>query len=264
MKLLDKKEGHMEYVDIMRPIIQKAGDLVMSHFRNTLHIERKQDRSIRTDVDVLSEEILKNELCVALPGSGFIAEETKVHEIKDFTWVIDPIDGTKNFARGLPYFGISVALMHHKDVIAAVTYIPAVGDWFYSQKNCGAWRNGVRLQCGGQQWKDAGALVVVSDFRLRQCELLGKIKHQLKALEHGVRFRVCGAATIDLAYASAGMFDAVLFENLGWWDAAAGSLLVAEAGGMVCQYDGSFLTPSFKTLIAGDPQICRLIMENID
>lgn len=253
----------MEYIEIMRPIIQKAGDMVMSHFRQNLTIHRKKDSSIQTDVDLLSEEILKNELCVALPGSGFIAEESKQQEVRQFTWVIDPIDGTKNFARGFPYFCINVALMHGRQVIAAVTYQPALGEWFYAQKGHGAWRNGVALHFSGQGWKDVGALVVVSDSRLRKPESLDRVKQSLKQLEHGVRFRLCGAAALDLAYTASGAFDAVLFENLGWWDAAAGTLLISEAGGMVCQYDGSAVSMSFKTLIAGDPEVCRLILPTL-
>ncbi|MCX5923550.1 MAG: inositol monophosphatase [Candidatus Dependentiae bacterium] len=250
----------MEYVQAMRPIIKKAGDLVMSHFRGNLEINRKKDLSIATNVDLMSEDILRNELCVLLPGSGFIAEETKEVDIKEFTWIIDPIDGTKNFTRGLPYFCINVALMHHNEVIAATTYFPVVEDWFYAQKGCGAWRNGVRLNLQTKGWLDSGALIVVSDFRLRNCEMLGKIKNQLKSLEHGVRFRVNGAAALDLAYLASGSFDLVLFENLKWWDAAAGVLLVSEAGGTICQYDLSPVDRSFRTLIAGHKELCSLVL----
>jgi len=250
----------MQYVEAMRPIIKKAADLVMSHFRGTMEIHRKKDLSIATDIDCMSEEILKNELCVLLPRSGFIAEESKIQDPQEFTWVIDPIDGTKNFTRGIPYFCINVALMHHQEVIAAITYYPAMDEWFYAEKGFGAWRNGVRLNMETKGWLDAGALVVVSDFRLRHCELLGKIKHQLKSLEHGVRFRVNGAAALDLAYVASGSFDVVMFEDLRWWDAAAGTLLISEAGGTICQYDLSPVDRSFRTLIAGHRDLCNLIL----
>ncbi|MCX5923857.1 MAG: inositol monophosphatase [Candidatus Dependentiae bacterium] len=250
----------MKYIETMRPIIKKAGDFVMSHFRGSIEIHRKKDLSVVTNVDLISQEMLKHELSLALPGSGFIAEESKDHDIQEFTWVIDPIDGTKNFTRGIPYFCINVALMQGAEVIAAVTYYPAMDEWFYAQKGEGAWRNGIRLSMESRGWTQAGALVVVSDFRLRQCELLGKIKHQLKDIEHGVRFRVYGAAALDLAYCAAGSYDAVLFENLGWWDAAAGTLLITEAGGMVCQHDRSPVDRSFRSLIAGHKEICDLIV----
>jgi myo-inositol-1(or 4)-monophosphatase len=250
----------MEYVELMRPIIQKAGDLVMLHFRHNLTIQWKKDLSIQTNVDLLSEELLKRELCEALPSSGFIAEESVSQDIEPYVWVIDPIDGTKNFARGLPYFCINVALTRGDDVIAAVTYQPVLGEWFYAQKGHGAWRNGVRLSLNQQGWKTAGALVVASDYQVRHASLLRRVKDELKSLEHGVRFRVCGAAALDLAYTAAGSFDAVIFENLGWWDAAAGVLLVTEAGGTVSQYDGLPVTQSFKSLIAGDAEICQLMM----
>lgn len=253
----------MEYVEAMRPIVQKAGHMIMSRFRKDYQINYKSDRSIQTDVDLLSEDILKTELCSLLPGSGFMAEESKVSEIQEYTWVIDPIDGTKNFARGLPYFGINVALMHSKKVIAAVTYMPAMSDWFWAELGQGCWRNGERVFIGDTGYRQAGVLAIASDFRLRQAHMLVKIKESLKHIEHGVRFRVCGAAAVDLAYVAGGSYDVVLFENLKWWDAAAGVLLVAEAGGWVSQYDQSFVTPSFRSLIAGNPGICQLILPHL-
>jgi len=253
----------MKYVESMRSIMQKTGEMVLEHFRKPLKIQYKKDQSIQTDADLLSELFLKDELSALIPGSGFIAEESGCSDIKEFTWVIDPIDGTKNFARGVPYFAINLALMKGPDVIAAVTYLPVLQEWFYAELGQGCWHNGQQVMIGKKDWQYVGALVVVSDFQLRQCELLSKIKQGLHFVEHGVRFRVGGAAAVDLAYAARGSFDAVLFEELGWWDAAAGKLLISEAGGWVSQYDKSPVNQSFKNLIAGDREICQAILPHL-
>ncbi len=252
----------MKYVTKMKPIMQQAADIVMSYFRQDVAIHRKQDRSIATEADLASETCLKQGLAELIPGSGFIAEESGNGQGNEYTWVIDPIDGTKNFSRGLPYFCINVALMKDDDLVAAVTYYPAMQEWYYAELGQGAWRNDVRLRLDQPNWQDKGALVVISDFRVRQSQLLVSIKQACKPLTH-VRFRVYGAAALDLAYTAAGTFDAVLFENLGWWDAAAGVLLVTEAGGYVAQYDGSPVNKSFKTLIAGHRELCDRILPHL-
>lgn len=247
----------------MKPAVKHAGDLVLSYFRSDVQVSQKKDRSLATEADLASEALLKKDLQKILPGSGFIAEESGQGQGNEYTWVIDPIDGTKNFARGLPYFCINVALMKHHELVAAVTYYPMMQEWFCAQKGYGFWMNDRRIQLDKKNWEDKGALIVVSDFRIRQCDLLTKIKQQCKQIKRGVRFRVYGAAALDLAYAAAGVFDAVLFENLGWWDAAAGVLLVQEAGGWVSQYDRSLVDSSFKTLIAGHNEICEMILPGL-
>ncbi len=253
----------MEYIEKIKPIVQKAGDLVMSHFRSDMTIHRKKDHSFATDADLACEKLLKHELEAIIPGSGFIAEESGSQDGNDFIWVIDPVDGTKNFSRGIPYFCISVALMEGQEIIAAVIYYPAMNEWFYAQKGFGCWLNGKQVRLDQPKWKEKGALVVVSDFRIRQSEFLATIKKQSKLAGTYVRFRLYGAAALDLAYAAIGAFDAVLFENLGWWDAAAGVLLVQEAGGFVGQYDGTMINRELKSLIAGHDEICKMIISGL-
>lgn len=249
----------MKYIEKMKPVIHQAGQLVMDYFRGDLVIHRKKDGSTATDADLASEELLKKGLLKIIPGSGFMAEESGDDQGNGYTWVIDPIDGTKNFSRGLPYFCVNVALMKDEQLVAAVTYYPAVDEWFYAELGHGTWHNGKKIDLSARNWEQKGALVVISDYRSRQAELLADIKSACKSLTH-VRFRMFGAAALDMAYASVGTFDAVLFENLHWWDAAAGVLLLQEAGGMVVQYDGSEVDRSFKTLLGGHPDICKKIL----
>lgn len=249
----------MKFIDRMKPIVQQAGDLVMDYFRQNVQIYRKKDQSTATEADLASEKFLKLELQRLIPGSGFVAEESGATQGNEYTWIIDPIDGTKNFSRGIPYFCINVALALHDELIAAVTYYPAMQEWYYAERGAGAWRNGIQLHLDKPHWDQKGGLVVISDYRSRHAQMLEAIKTACKPIVD-VRFRVYGAAALDLAYVAAGSFDAVLFENLRWWDAAAGVLLVQEAGGSVQQYDGSIVNSSFKTLLAGHKDICSLIL----
>ncbi|MBP6892445.1 inositol monophosphatase [Candidatus Babeliales bacterium] len=253
----------MNYVQLMQPVIQQAAELAVSHFRKNMTVFYKKDLSIVTDVDLAVQQILIDGLIKALPGSGYLAEEGKISHIQEFTWVIDPIDGTKNFVRGLPYFCINVALMHASKVIAAVTYQPVTDEWFCAQKGLGAFLNGQPLKLS-DEWRQTGALVVVADAIARNNNFLNQVKASLKIVDNGVRFRINGAVALDLAYIASGMFDVVIFQNLAWWDVAAGILLVQEAGGWVSQHDGLMLDQQSKTLIAGDPQLCKMIINLIN
>ncbi len=252
----------MNYVDAMLITVQKAGDLVLSHFRSDMKVAIKHDGSMVTEVDLACELLLKRELSAIIPGSGFMAEESGIEPGNEYTWVIDPIDGTKNFERGLPYFCISVALMHHANIIVAVTYAPALKDLFYAQAGSGAWLNGIKLSLQDKHWKQCGVVVAVGSGYVAQIDRLCKIKASCKEICGPVSFRVGGAAALDLAYVAAGMFDVAIFENLKWWDAAAGILLIQEAGGLIVDRNGAPINQLSKNLIAGNKMISKLILDS--
>jgi myo-inositol-1(or 4)-monophosphatase len=245
----------------MIPIVQSVGDEVMRHYRTTLKITQKDAWSFYSDVDLISQKILQEKLQALVPGSGCIAEELEVYDKKQFTWVIDPIDGTRNFVRGMSYFGISVALMQADEIIAGVVYMPAMSDMISAQKGMGIWVNGQKFSTDFTRYQQEGAMIVSGAIKRGKRELALSIKQVLKSIEHGVRFRACGAAAVDLAYAAIGIYDVVLFENLKWWDAAAGILLITEAGGHVSDYKNRPIDESFKSLIAGNPKLCTQILD---
>lgn len=253
----------MVNLEKIKQIVQQAGNLVLSHFRLDMKVYQKEGGSIVTEVDLACEQFLKKELSVLIPGSGFLAEESGVLQGNEYTWVIDPIDGTRNFERGLPYFCISVALMHQEQVVAAVTYAPALQDIFYAQHGYGAWHNDKKLSLQDKKWEEVAILAVVSGEAMRKENDLNVIRSSCQSLTKTVGFRVNGAAALDLAYVAAGMFDVVLFDNLQWWDAAAGVLLVGEAGGSVSQSDGVQIDQKSKSFIAGNRDICKALLSHL-
>lgn len=253
----------MNYVTPMIDAVKKAGDLALVHFRSNMKVYKKRDGSIVTEVDFASEALLKQELGALIPGSGFFAEESGATQGNEYLWVIDPIDGTKNFERGFPYFCITVALMYKQEIIAAVTYAPFIKDLFYAQKGCGAWLNDHRLSLQSRDWSRDGILAVVSGGCIQRENRLNSIRGACKSIASGVRFRVYGAAALDLAYAAAGMVDVVMFEQAKWWDVAAGILLIQESGGLALSYNGESIKQSSLSLIAGNLVICKLILPTL-
>jgi len=240
--------------------VKKAASFALPHFRSNMAVYQKSDGSVVTEVDLAVEALLKQELKALIPDAGCIAEESEVTQGNEYTWVIDPIDGTRNFERGLPYFCITVALMHHAEIIAAVTYAPAIHDLFYAQKGFGAWLNDKRLLLQPKNWKQDGILAVVSGGCINPENRLDLIEVSCKSIANRVRFRMYGAAALDLAYAAAGMVDVVMFENLKWWDVAAGILLIQESSGLAVSYDGLPIVQSSTNLIAGNIDVCNQIL----
>lgn len=253
----------MNYTIPMSVAVKKAGSVALSHFRSNMKVYKKVDGGFVTEVDFAVEDLLKQDLKTILPGAGFYAEESGITDGNEYVWVIDPIDGTKNFERGLPYFCISVALMHHQEIIAAVTYAPFVKDLFYAQKGFGAWLNDKRLLLQSRDWHLGGVLAVVSGGYIQSKDKLNLIKSACKSVTGEVRFRVYGAAALDLAYAAAGMIDVVMFEQAKWWDIAAGILLVQESKGLAVSYSGELIKQSSVNLIAGNSTVCKLILPTL-
>ena len=251
----------MNYQELIIPIVQVVGDEVMRHYRKPMHITQKNNGSFYTEVDLLAQQMLQEKLQILLPGSGYIAEEGEIYDKKKFTWVIDPIDGTRNFVRGMPYFGISVALLEDDELIAAVTYMPAMHDMISAQKGMGTWLNGTKVVLNFDQPNPSGLLLVTSVARIRAKEQISPIKKVLSQVSTGVRFRLAGAAAVDLAYAAVGIYDVVMFENLNWWDAAAGVLLLSESLGHVSDYKKVSINQNSDSLIGGNPFLCRQILE---
>ncbi len=243
------KEGcKMIFVQDVVAIVREAGDQVLSHFRTDIKIYQKGD-SVVTDVDKASEQFLKEKLAALLPGAGFLAEESGVAKGNAYTWVIDPLDGTRNFIHGLPYFCVTVALMQDQELIAAVTCAPFFNDVWYAVRGQGAWFNGKRCILAQKTDATRGLLLATS-----QSLLLGN-----HSLAGQIRCRVGGAAALDMAYVAAGIYDAVVFDTMHWWDIAAGVLLICEAGGIAMQHDGLPIRMGENTVLAGNKQVCELL-----
>lgn len=226
----------------------QSGQLVMQKFRSDFDIFEKQGTSLVTSVDLENEQFLQKELLKIVPDAGFIAEESGNSEKQsDFIWVIDPLDGTRNFVKGIPHFCIMVALMHKNDLIMAAIYQPTTHELYYAEKGKGLWLQGKqRIEFLDKNMQIQGAIAVCSDKQLKVLKL--QMYNQGVYIAH----RYFGSAGIDAIYVATGSVDFVMFEHVGWWDIAAGLLIIQEAGGLICQYTPSTEKPGYGTLKAGN------------
>ncbi len=226
----------------------------------TVHL--KSMNQLVTEFDIATEKQLISKLQELLPEAGFITEEEQIKSSKnqEFTWVIDPIDGTTNFVHSLPVFCISVALLQHEKPVLGVVYEPLRAELFSASLGHGAKLNGKTITVRGAQ--NLSETLIATGFPYYDYE---RAKAYLKALEscmiktRGVRRM--GSAAIDLAYVAAGRFDAFFEYSLSPWDVAAGILLVKEAGGLVSAFDTDKNPLWDQEILASSPGIHREMLD---
>lgn len=239
----------------IEPIIKQAGKLLLSYFHQQLNLQYKTDGSYATQADIETERFLLQNLKPLIPGAGFYAEESGAVAGNEYCWVIDPLDGTTNFAHGLPYFCISIGLTFNDTPVAGFIYQPLLDEYFYAATGHGAFCNGKKLAVSTtSELKDAVAIFAYP-YQENQYYLQQVLNISLNTSSS----RTFGAAALDQAYCAAGKVDLVLFRDLSWWDVAAGIVLITEAGGQVGQFDGRKMDKHFSSYIGAN----KLIFEKV-
>ncbi len=220
------------------------------------------DRDIVTDVDRAAESYIIGELSVLYPGHGFYGEETgKTNEEAEFVWVIDPIDGTRSFARHMNFYSISIALMRNGKIVLGLVYAPATDEMFSAITGCGATLNGKKIRVSGYE-KLENSMLATGFACLREGYKFNNLQYLDKIILIASDLRRCGSAALDLAYIAAGRFDGFWELALNLYDIAAGVLLVQEAGGIVTDMNGGENYPEYG-LIAGTPGVHAELLDVI-
>ncbi|EGB13662.1 inositol monophosphatase [Pseudodesulfovibrio mercurii] len=233
---------HFDAADILdglHAVADRAGEIVREGASRTRQIRHKGRIDLVTETDLAVEAMLKTELAALLPGSDFLAEETaKDTEPGELTWIIDPVDGTTNFAHGLPYVANSIALWHRDRVVLGMVNMPLLDERFIAVAGQGAFLNGKPIAVTGEA--DLEQCVLATGFPYDIDAHLEDILKNLRTLlpiAQGIRRG--GAAAVDLAFVACGRLDGFYERALNPWDTAAGMLLVEEAGGRVSEYDAT-------------------------
>lgn len=226
-----------------------AADLIRNGFNNTHNVVHKGTVDLVTEVDIASERLIRRELQARFPKIRFHGEEDGGDDWRHGeVWVVDPLDGTTNFANRLPHFAVSIALCNHGEPIAGVVMNPMNNEIYHSFKGGGAFVNGEPIHVGTQ--KEMNDALAVTGFPYNRREHLEIIVERLKImLMHVQCVRRLGSAALDLCHIARGVFAIYWETNLKPWDVAAGTLLVTEAGGRVTRFDGTAMAlDSFELL----------------
>ena len=222
-----------------------------------LSVGRKGPNDYVSEVDRKAEQAIIDIVLEAYPGHGILAEEsgrTQGSRDSEFTWIIDPLDGTTNFLHGLPIYAVSIALAHKNIVQQAVVYDPTRNDMFFASRGRGAFVNDRRLRVG-KRIRMADALIGTG-FPFRKGD---NFRRYMKIFEEVMQscagLRRPGAAALDLCYVAAGYYDGFFETGLSPWDIAAGSLIITEAGGLIGNFTGESDFLFQREVVCGSPKI---------
>ncbi len=259
-ELPPKSRSGREALDVAKEAARVAGRIIQDRFQTSLQISFKGRADIVTDVDLAAEKAVLDLLREEYPEFGALAEESQpVDTGSPFTWVVDPLDGTRNFASGIPHFCTVVALAHQGEIVLGVTYDPVRDELFSAQLGKGASLNGDPISVSDVDEIDQAVLC----FDLGYVdEKAGLALDLLRSLWPGIQgFRLMGSAALGLAYAAAGRVDMYFHHSLSPWDVASGLLLAREAGGEVVDRQGrraGLFTPS---VIASSPALIQSFLQ---
>jgi len=216
-----------------------AGSMQRENLWSVRGFDFKGERNIVTDVDRSSEQIIIDLLAAACPGCDYLAEERgAVYSGSSLRWIIDPLDGTTNYAHGFPWFAVSIALERAGALELAVIYHPIMDEVFHAVRGGGAWLGEKRL-CVSSRTPLASCLLATGFPYDRTCSNENNFDYFIRFQLAARGVRRAGAAALDLAYVAAGRLDGFWECKLNPWDVAAGKLLVEEAGGVVSNFAGS-------------------------
>lgn len=227
-----------EHSSIAETAARSAGEFLLKRFRNSLRIEKKGEINLVTDVDRESERIIKGIILGKYPDHQFLAEEgEKAVSDSEFLWMVDPLDGTTNYAHGFPVFCISIALMEKGKINTGCIYNPILDECFIALKGKGAYLNNLPIKVSGESDLGDSLLATGFPYDIRESDH-DNIKEFAAFAKSARAVRRAGSAALDLAYVACGRFDGFWEFKLSPWDLAAGVLMVAEAGGKVTSYNG--------------------------
>lgn len=252
------------HVTIAARAARSAGNVILRYMNRIdgLNVVEKQQMDFVSEVDKLAEAEIIKELRRAYPDHAILAEESGAIGKGPLTWVIDPLDGTHNYLRGIPHFSVSIALLEKGVPIHAVVFDPLRDELYTASKGDGAYINDRRMRVSKRE--NLGGAMIATGFPYRQREHLGPQLDMTRAiLGQAEDIRRSGSAALDLAYVAAGRYDGYFEIGLKPWDMAAGVLLVHEAGGRYCDFAGRDGIPASGNIIAGNLNVAKAMVDAI-
>ena len=251
----------MNYLEVAEETAREAAKVLLENLGKVKEIEFKAKNSLVTEVDKLSEKIIISNIKKNFPTHDIFAEESgKDLSDSDYLWLIDPIDGTTNYAHAYPFFSISIALEVKGEVIAGMVYDPVKDEMFTAEKGKGAFLNGEPISVSKSDEINHSHLC--TGF-MHEVEWMveANIRHFGNFIRRARAVRRDGSAALDLCYVACGRFDGFWELGLNPWDTAAAVLIVKESGGHLCKFNGDAYSIYDKEILATNSIIDEQMME---
>ncbi len=237
------------YLPVAIKAVKAAERIILDHYQSELMVTTKDDMTPVTVADRQAEDIIKQTILTTFPEHTFFGEEGEKVDLrnhKGFTWIIDPIDGTKSYIRGIPLFGTLLALMQDGELIVGVSNAPIWSELIYAAKGEGAFLNGKQLNVSTVNNIDDAYLI---NGRLKYFEDINKISQLLELSRQSQWSRGMGDFWIYHLIAQ-GKVDIAMEGSVKFWDIAAAKVIVEEAGGIMTQLDGKSISYRSTTVLA--------------
>jgi myo-inositol-1(or 4)-monophosphatase len=241
-----------------------AGEIIREGFGKNFQIEYKtNEKNLVTEIDKKSENAIIDFITKKYPSHNILTEESGEHKKdSDYLWVIDPLDGTTNFAHGLPIFAVSIGIMKKNEIVAGVVYDVMRNIFYSAEKGSGAFANDAKINVSNNDRIGLGVLVTGfpynvadnPDFAFERFESLTKQARAVRRL---------GSAAIDFCYVARGVFDGFWEVSLQPWDLCAGKLIVEEAGGKVTDFNGNEIDIFTQQILASNKKIHQQMIDGL-
>lgn len=259
-------------VTLMVKAARAAGNVLLRHMYklDALNVVEKDRMDFASEVDELAEKEIVKEFRRSTPDYAILGEESGFSGKGNsrYTWVIDPLDGTSNYLRGIPHFCVSIGLVENGEPIHGVIFDPLRNELFTSSRGSGTVLNEKRVRVADR--KDLNGAMLITGFAPRE---RSRTSAHLKCLDslltEAEDVRRTGSAALDLAYVACGRADAYFEAGVKPWDIAAGALMVREAGGKVSDFKGRGTGPmdargvASRQLVAGNIKVCELLQQKL-
>ena len=255
-----KTKGLSKMLSVAQEAALEAGQMLRLHLRTDFRVSKKGRIDLVTEMDLKAEKIIVDRIRLDFPDHEILAEEGGAQPGNGpCKWIIDPLDGTTNYAHGYRFFCVSIAMEWEGQLSLGVVYDPVTEELFVARKGEGATLNGQPIQVSSEdQLVDS---LLCTGFSYDQTEIQRNLELFNRIIFQSQALRRAGAAALDLCYVACGRFDGFWELGLNCWDIAAGRLMVVEAGGGVTAFDGSSCTIYDPELLASNGKIHSKLME---
>jgi myo-inositol-1(or 4)-monophosphatase len=249
-------------IDLMLALAREAGALQRNRFGEPREIQTKSSAiDLVTDVDRACDALVRERVQRHFPDDGLLTEEAaEQHSRSGWRWIVDPLDGTTNYAHGFPHFAVSIALEREGRVEAGAIYDPIRDELFHALRGGGAFRNGAALRVSRTEKLERSLLATGFPYNVHasagdNLEYFGRFIRRAQAV------RRAGSAALDLAYLACGRFDGFWELSLHPWDVAAGLLMIEEAGGRSSDFDGGPVPEDASRIVASNGIVHEAMIE---
>lgn len=238
-------------------LVKMASRILIKGYNSSYKISYKEGiHNLVTEYDLKSEKAIIDAIKEKYPKAQILSEEVgKVNEQNKMLWIIDPLDGTVNYAHHIPFFCVTIALSLDSSIVTGVTFCPITNELFVAEKGKGAFLNEKKINVSSTPEIQRAILATGFPYNLKnnpeKC-----IDRFIEIIKTGIPIRRLGSAALDLAYLAAGRFDGYWETNLGPWDCASGLLLIEEAGGKISDWKGNkFQINTHNSLVGSNNKI---------